>query len=88
MARVKNMPMLLLFGGALFGGLWFLTWHSYARDDDDLQWLDPGQPPAQVLLPLVPAQHGTYSPMSCNGAFRSRCYPDLLCTVRELLDGD
>ena len=42
----------LLLAVVLFGGLWFLTWHSYARDSDDEQWLDPEQPPAMVALPL------------------------------------
>lgn len=77
-------PVLLL-AAALFGGLWFLAWHSYARDEDDQEWLDPGQPPAQVAMMLVPGQHGSGRQVDCATGFRSRCYPDLLQTARAAI---
>lgn len=83
-----NVPIWIVAGVALFGGLWFLTWHRYANDDADESWLDPGQPPAQVALPLTPGAHGTASPMSCNTGFRSRCYPDVLATAQAALEVD
>lgn len=86
--KIPEVPVWAVGGLAVMGGLWFLTWHSYARDDADDAWLDPGQPPAQVGLPLVPLAHGVASPMSCNTGFRSRCYPDLLATARQVLDGE
>lgn len=85
--KIPEVPVFVVAVLALGGGLWFLTWHSYARDDADEQWLDPGQPPAMVALPLTPGAHGTASPMSCNQGFRSRCYPDLLATAQEALRG-
>lgn len=85
---VRNVPMWLLGGLAVFGGIGFLTWHSFARDDDDDAWLDPGQPPVQVALPLTPAAHGGGSPMSCTTGFRSRCYPDVLATASAVLKGE
>lgn len=85
--KIPEVPVWVVGGLTLFGGLWFLTWHSYARDDEDEQWLDPGQPPAMVTLPLTPGAHGTASPMSCNAGFRSRCYPDILATAQEALRG-
>lgn len=90
--KLPQLPMWIILGIALFGGVWFLSWHRWANDPDDEAWLDPGQPPAQVMLPLVPAAHGTGSPMSCNTGFRSRCYPDVLATAKqviaEAMDGD
>lgn len=85
--KVPEIPMVVVGALAVFGGLWFLTWHAYARDDADEQWLDPGQPPAMATLPLVPGAHGTGNPMSCNQGFRSRCYPDLLAEARLMLGG-
>lgn len=85
--KITEMPMWVLGFVAVMGGLGFLAWHSYARDDDDEAWLDPGQPPAQVALPLIPAGHGSGSPMSCNTGFRSRCYPDVLATAQAVLKG-
>lgn len=83
--KLPEVPVWLLLGAAVFGGVWFLTWHSYANDDADEEWLDPGQPPAMVALPLTPGAHGTGTPMSCNTGFRSRCYPDVLATARAAL---
>ena len=89
---MRAVPIQIVIGVALLASLGFLVWHQYATDPEDDAWLDPGQPPAQVMLPLVPAAHGTASPMSCNTGFRSRCYPDLLATAREVIaevmDGD
>ncbi len=82
---MKTVPMWIVGTAAVMGSLWFLTWHRYACDDADEAWLDPGQPPAQVTLPLVPAAHGVSSPMSCNSGFRSRCYPDVLATAKEVI---
>lgn len=79
--------MWLVSGVIVVGCIGFLTWHSYARDPEDEAWLDPGQPPAQVALPLTPA-HGGGSPMSCNVGFRSRCYPDVLATTAAALRGE
>lgn len=84
--KITEVPMWVLGFVAVMGGLGFLTWHGYARDDGDEAWLDPGQPPAQVALPLTPA-HGSGSPMSCTTAFRSRCYPDVLATAQAALKG-
>ena len=86
--KIAEVPMWLLGGIVVFGGIGYLTWHSYARDPDDEAWLDPGQPPAQVALPLTPASHGAGAPMSCNTGFRSRCYPDVLATASALLKGE
>jgi hypothetical protein len=86
--KISEVPMWVVGGVVVLGGLGFLAWHSYARDDDDEAWLDPGQPPAQVALPLVPLSHGNGSPMSCNGAFRSRCYPDVMATASAVLKGE
>lgn len=85
---VRNMPMWVIGGVAFMAALGYLTWHTYARDPDDDQWLDPGQPPAMVALPLVPLAHGTGSPMSCNGGFRGRCYPDVLATAAAMVKGE
>lgn len=84
---IRNPPMWLLGGIVILGGVTFLTWHSYSQDPDDEAWLDPGQPPAAVAMPLAPA-HGTGSPMSCNQGFRSRCYPDVLATATALISGE
>lgn len=83
---VRDVPLWLVGGVAVLASLGFLTWHKFANDPDDDAWLDPGQPPAQVALPLVPA-HGSASPMSCNTGFRSRCYPDVLATVEATVKG-
>lgn len=85
--KITEAPMWLIGGVVALGALGFLAWHSYARDDEDETWLDPGQPPAQVMLPLTPASHGSGSPMSCNTGFRSRCYPDVLATAEAVLKG-
>ena len=84
--NIRNVPGWLVGSAAVMAGLGYLTWHKYANDDSDEQWLDPGQPPSQVALPLVSA-HGSASPMSCNQGFRSRCYPDLLATAQAVLKG-
>lgn len=83
--KIPEVPVLVVLGVATFGGLWFLTWHRFANDDGDESWLDPGQPPAQVGLPLVPGVHGTSSPMSCNTGFRERCYPDVLAAAKDAM---
>lgn len=85
--KITEVPVWVVGLVVALGALGFLTWHSFATDPDDEQWLDPGQPPAQVMLPLVPAQHGGGPPMSCNTGFRSRCYPDVLATAQMLLGG-
>lgn len=85
--EIRAVPMWLVAGVAVVGGIAFLTWHGYARDPDDEQWLDPGQPPAQVALPLVPLAHGCGSPMSCNDAFRGRSYPDVMATLSAVVQG-
>lgn len=81
----RDVPIWLVAGITVFGGIWFLSWHQFANDDADESWLDPGQPPQMVALPLAPGVHGTSSPMSCNVGFRSRCYPDLLATAKEAI---
>lgn len=86
--KIPEVPMWVFGGVIVLGCLGFLTWHSYARDDDDERWLDPGQPAAQVALPLVGASHGCGSPMSCNTGFRSRCYPDVLAQASAMLSGE
>jgi hypothetical protein len=86
--RVDQLPMWVIGGVLVFGGLGFLAWHSYARDSDDQQWLDPQQPPAQVMLPLVPLAHGSGAPMACGDAFRGRCYPDVLATLAAVIGED
>lgn len=83
--KIPDVPVWLVGAIAVFGGLWFLTWHGYSRDDADESWLDPEQPPAMVAMPLIPGVHGSGSPMSCNQGFRSRCYPDVLATAQEAL---
>lgn len=88
MSGIRDVPMWLVAGLVAMAGLGFLTWHTYARNPDDEQWLDPGQPPAQVALPLVPLAHGTGSPMSCNVGFRSRCYPDAMAAASAVLKGE
>lgn len=85
---VRDVPMWVVAGVVMVAGVGFLAWHSYARDDNDETWLDPEQPPAQVMLPLAPLTHGLGAPMDCGGAFRSRCYPDVLATAAALLDGE
>lgn len=85
--KIPEVPVAVVLALALFGGLWFLTWHKFANDDADEHWLDPGQPPQMVGLPLVPGAHGTSSPMSCNTGFRSRCYPDLLQVAGDAIRG-
>lgn len=85
--KITDTPVWIVGFIVVMGALGFLTWHSYARDDDDEAWLDPGQPPAQVMLPLTPAAHGSGSPMSCGDAFRGRCYPDVLATAQAVLKG-
>jgi len=85
--KIPEVPILVVAGVAVFGGLAFLTWHSFANDDADESWLDPGQPPAMVAMPLVPGVHGSASPMSCNEAFRGRCYPDVLASVVDAVKG-
>lgn len=85
--NIRDVPMWVVGGVVVMGGLAFLAWHGYARDGDDEQWLDPGQPPAQVTLPLVPLAHGSGSPMSCNQGFRSRCYPDVMATADAVMKG-
>jgi hypothetical protein len=87
MPQIREVPMWLLGGVVVLAGLGFLTWHGYARDPDDEAWLDPGQPPAQVALGLVPA-HGAGSPMSCNTGFRSRCYPDVMAAASLMARGE
>lgn len=84
--KIDSVPGWLVGGVAVMAGLGFLTWHKFANDDSDEAWLDPGQPPAQVALPLVSA-HGGGSPMSCNGGFRSRCYPDVMASAEAVLKG-
>ncbi len=86
--QIRDTPMWVVGGVAVLGCVGFLTWHSYARDPDDDVWLDAGQPPAQVALPLVPLAHGAGSPMSCSTGFRSRCYPDVLATAQAALKGE
>lgn len=88
MDGINKVPALVVFGVAAFAGVWFLTWHRFANDDADTEWLDPGQPPAQVALPTVPGVHGSGSPMSCNDAFRGRCYPDVLASLSLAVQGD
>lgn len=89
--KIPDVPVWIVGALALFGGVWFLTWHRYENDPEDNDWLNPHQPPAMVAMPQIPA-HGTCSPMSCNTGFRSRCYPDVLATAREVIsefmDGD
>lgn len=85
--EIKSVPGFIVAGVVGLACLGFLTWHSYARDPDDEAWLDPGQPPTMVALPLVPLAHGAGSPMSCNTGFRSRCYPDVLATAAAALKG-
>jgi hypothetical protein len=84
--NIRSVPGWLVGAVAVMAGLGYLTWHKFANDDSDEAWLDPGQPPAQVALPLVSA-HGSASPMSCNTGFRSRCYPDVLATAEAVLKG-
>lgn len=86
--EIRSVPGLVVALVIGLGCIGFLTWHSYARDPDDDAWLDPGQPPAQVGLPLVPLAHGCGSPMSCNTGFRSRAYPDVLATAQAALRGE
>lgn len=85
--KIPEVPVWIVGAIAVFGSLAFLTWHSYSRDDDDETWLDPEQPPAMVAMPLIPGVHGVGSPMSCNTGFRSRCYPDVLASARDVLKG-
>ena len=84
--EIRAVPMWIVAGVAVMASLGFLTWHKFTNDDSDEAWLDPGQPPAQAALPLVPA-HGTCSPMSCNTGFRSRMYPDVMATLSATVQG-
>lgn len=85
--KITKVPMWAVSGVIVLGCVGFLAWHSYARDPEDEAWLDPGQPPAQVALPLTSA-HGSGSPMACSTGFRSRCYPDTLATASAALRGE
>lgn len=84
---MRNVPIQIVAALGVLGALGFLTWHRYACDPEDDAWLDPGQPPAQVALPLAPGVHGSGSPMSCNVGFRSRCYPDVMATLTAAVQG-
>jgi hypothetical protein len=86
-AAVRDAPGWIIGTVVALMGLWFLTWHAYARDEEDDAWLDPGQPPVALAMPLAPAAHGGGTPMSCNDAFRSRCYPDTLQVCLQALVG-
>lgn len=87
--RVEELPPVVWLAGAAVLGVAFLCWHSFERaGDEDPQWLDPGQPPAQVGLPLVPGVHGCGSPMSCNDPLRGRAYADTLAAVHLSIGGE
>ena len=86
--QVRQVPLTVVAGLAVLGSVGFLAWHQFARDDNDEAWLDPGQPPAQMALPLVPLQHGCGSPMSCSQGFRSRGYPDTMATLSAVVAGE
>lgn len=73
--RIKAVPPSAWLAAAALGGLVFLAWHSYARDDQDTDWTTPKETQAPLVVPFpVPGQHGSGSPMSCNVGFRSRAY--------------
>lgn len=76
MDRLRAIPPAGWVGVALVAGLGFVVWHAYARDDDDTDWTmaKETQAPLVAPFPVVPGQHGSGSPMSCNLGFRSRAY--------------
>lgn len=46
--QAKRVPVALWFACAVVVCLAVLVWHRYALDDEDTDWLDPGQPPINV----------------------------------------
>jgi len=50
--QVKRVPTVMWFAGAVLVALAVLVWHQYSLDDEDRDWLDPGQPPINVNVDM------------------------------------
>lgn len=79
-ARLRAVPPVAWVVLTAVVGLAVLAWHQYAQDDQDTDWTSAKESPAPIMAPLAisPGAHGSGSPMSCNGGFRSRSWPSSL----------
>lgn len=80
--KARQIPPAAWFGLLVIAGVVFLTWHSYAQNEQDNDWTNPPadeQPPVNVGVFGV---SDDVPPGACGGAFRSRCYPGSLSSSR------
>lgn len=75
--RLRAVPPWAWLAGTVAAGLVALTWHRFARDDDDTDWTHPKeiQPDPGSLYSAVPGTASDSRPMECSPAFRARRYP-------------
>jgi hypothetical protein len=89
MTKLRALPPWAWVGVALVAGVGVLTWHRYARDDEDTDWTTPKETQAPLVAAFpVPGQHGTGSPMSCSAGFRTRSYPGSLTSADFSIIGE